>query len=66
MAHPSHYAHAREDCGGLHALRAQNHVFPTGRGANRIAKLLRSAGIKTGDAVLFCVENCPDHTARFS
>ncbi|MHA7685415.1 AMP-binding protein [Cupriavidus sp. PET2-C1] len=62
MAHPSHYAQTMPE-------KIAAVFIPGGReitysqledGANRVANLLRSAGIKTGDAVLFCVENCPE------
>ncbi|MGO4327143.1 AMP-binding protein [Cupriavidus sp. 2TAF22] len=62
MSHPSHFA--RTTPGKLAAV-----FIPGGRelgyleldeGSNRVANLLRQAGIRNGDAVLFAVDNCPE------
>lgn len=62
MSHPSHFAQATP--GKVAAI-----FIPSGReltyrqleqGANRVANLLRRAGVKNGDAVLFSIENCPE------
>ena len=62
MAHPSHYAQTmpKKIAAVFIPGRREITYFQLEEGANRVANLLRSAGIKTGDAVLFCVENCPE------
>jgi long-chain acyl-CoA synthetase len=61
MTHPSRYARS-------HPQKVAATFAPSGRtitygeldaAANRVARLLRSLGIKQGDAVVFCVENDP-------
>lgn len=62
MSHPTHFAQATPE-------KPAATFIPSGRtityreleeGANRVASLLRHAGIRHGDAVLFSIENCPE------
>lgn len=61
MYHPSHHAKtAPEKLAAVFVPSGHRLTYrQVEEGANRVAHLLRQIGVKTGDAVLFSVGNCP-------
>lgn len=62
MTHPSRHAQLQpEKCAAVFVPSGAALAYGAlDAGANQAARLLRSYGVAAGDAVVFCVDNCPE------